>query len=198
MTNFDTKKWIRCPKKVFYRIQTDTHFLQQKKQGPNWSNLTSVSPSIFYTTLYPVWAPRYQRETWYINVLEEELHIPVVGFDIYFIISLLVILFVFVFLFVFEHRRLRFWTDIRVHAQFITFEYRLRTYPESGQGWLQKNKMMIWLRYGDVIWYRENNMMIQQRSVKMICGARGAYWTLKGLLRLELSQIKNKMFTILG
>ena len=32
----------------------------------------------------------------------------------------------------------------------------------------------------------------------MICGARGAYWTLKGLLWLELSQIKNKMFTILG
>ena len=43
-------------------------------------------------------------------------------------------------LFVFEHRRLRFWTDIRVHAQFITFEYRLRTYPETGQGWLQKKQ----------------------------------------------------------
>ena len=71
---------------------------------------------------------------------EEELHFLVVGlaFDINFLISLLVILFVFVF--VFEHRRLQFWMDIRVHAQFITFEYRLRTYPESGQGWLQKTR----------------------------------------------------------
>ena len=57
------------------------------------------------------------------------------------------------FVFVFDHIRLQFWTDIRVDTQFITFEYRLRTYPEWPDLIAKKDKMKKWLRHEDFIYY---------------------------------------------